>query len=181
MECWDENVFKCSGSHDQDSVQAHMAKTLKNHLLRNQEADYLETWYTASGTHLQPNYSNDDTGLTLTIFMTWSNLFPNASASVKAYIAYSHVFPSCSNSAYPMHLGELYRTHGLLVYLLSKAGPLCRLHILLAVPLFHFFKISSLYPLQTVFVWGGLYCFHIVRTSVRSPPTFWFFSILKQQ
>ena len=37
--------------------------------------------------------SNEDTGLTLTIFMTWSNLFHNASAWVKAYTAYSHVFP----------------------------------------------------------------------------------------
>ena len=37
--------------------------------------------------------SNDDTGLTLTIFMTWSNLFRNASAWVKAYTANSHVFP----------------------------------------------------------------------------------------
>ena len=44
--------------------------------------------------------SNDDTGLTLTIFMTFSNLFPNASAWVKAYTAYCHVFPSFfSNSA----------------------------------------------------------------------------------
>ena len=39
-----------------------------------------------------PIYSNDDTGLTLPIFMTWSNLFRNASAWVKAYTAYSHVF-----------------------------------------------------------------------------------------
>ena len=37
--------------------------------------------------------SNNDTGLTLTIFMTSSNLFPNASAWVKAYTPYSHVFP----------------------------------------------------------------------------------------
>ena len=39
-------------------------------------------------------YLNDDTGLTLTIFMTWLNLFPKASAWVKAYSTYSHVFPS---------------------------------------------------------------------------------------
>ena len=38
--------------------------------------------------------SNDDIVLTLTIFMTWSNLFPNASALVKVYTAYSPVFPS---------------------------------------------------------------------------------------
>ena len=35
--------------------------------------------------------SNDDTGLTVTILMTWSNLFPNASAFMKAYTTYSHV------------------------------------------------------------------------------------------
>ena len=35
--------------------------------------------------------SNDDTGLTMTIFMTCSNLFPYASVWVKAYIAYSQV------------------------------------------------------------------------------------------
>ena len=48
--------------------------------------------------HWVPKYyqicSNDGTELTLTIFMTWSNLFPNASAWVKAYTTYSHVFPS---------------------------------------------------------------------------------------
>ena len=36
--------------------------------------------------------SNEDTGLTLPIFMTWSNLFRDASAWVKAYRAYSHIF-----------------------------------------------------------------------------------------
>ena len=36
--------------------------------------------------------SNEDTGLTLPIFMTWSNLFGDASAWVKAYTAYSHIF-----------------------------------------------------------------------------------------
>ena len=36
----------------------------------------------------------NDAGLTLTIFLTWSNLFPNASAWVKSYAAYCHVFPS---------------------------------------------------------------------------------------
>ena len=32
-----------------------MVKTLKNHLLCNQEADDLETWYTASGTQVLPD------------------------------------------------------------------------------------------------------------------------------
>ena len=38
--------------------------------------------------------SNDDTEFTLTIFMTWSNLFLNTSAWVKVYTTYNHVFPS---------------------------------------------------------------------------------------
>ena len=38
--------------------------------------------------------SNDDTVLTMTIFITSSNLFPNASVWVKAYTAYNHTFPS---------------------------------------------------------------------------------------
>ena len=38
------------------------------------------------------NSSNEDTGLTLPIFMSWSNLFRDASAWVKAYTAYSHIF-----------------------------------------------------------------------------------------
>ena len=36
--------------------------------------------------------SNEDTGLTLPIFMAWSNLFRDASAWVKAYTAYSNIF-----------------------------------------------------------------------------------------
>ena len=64
-------------------------KLKKNLLLRNQEADDLETWCTASGTQVLPMFSYDDPGLTLTIVMTGSNLFPNASAWVKAYTALS--------------------------------------------------------------------------------------------
>ena len=61
----------------------------------NHEADDLKTWYTALGTRVLPILSNNDPGLILTIFMTRSDLFPNASAWVKAYTALSaHVFPS---------------------------------------------------------------------------------------
>ena len=49
----------------------------KKLLLWNQGADDLETWYTAG---VLPIISYDDPGLTLTIFMTGSSLFPNASA-----------------------------------------------------------------------------------------------------
>ena len=73
----------------------YMVKNFKNFLLWNQEADDLETWYTASCTRVLPMFSYGDTGLTLTIFMTGSNLFLNASAWVKTYTALSaNVFPS---------------------------------------------------------------------------------------
>ena len=40
-------------------------------------------------------FSNDDPGLNLTIFMTESNVFPDASVWVTAYTALTaHVFPS---------------------------------------------------------------------------------------
>ena len=84
------------------NVPGHMAKmasrliygkNLENKiLLRNQEADDLETWYTASGTQVLSNFFKWRHWLTLPIFMTWSNLFRDASAWVKAYTAYSHIF-----------------------------------------------------------------------------------------
>ena len=60
----------------------NMVKNLKHLLLWIQEADDLETWYTALGTRVLhvPMFSYDGPGLPLTIFMTGSNLFPNASA-----------------------------------------------------------------------------------------------------
>ena len=48
------------------------------------ETDDHESWYTTSGTRVLLMFSYDDPGLTLTIFMTGSNLFLNASAWVKA-------------------------------------------------------------------------------------------------
>ena len=66
---WDAGMKNCS------TVPGHMTKmtskkTLNNLLLRKQEADDLETLYTASVLTYSPICSNDDTGLTLTIFMT---------------------------------------------------------------------------------------------------------------
>ena len=51
-----------------------MVETVNNLILWNEKADDLETFYTASGTQAQPNCSTDGTGLTLTIFMTLSNV-----------------------------------------------------------------------------------------------------------
>ena len=77
-------------------VPGHMTmptygENFKNLLLRNQEADDLETWYTASGTQVLPMFSYDD----LEHFMTGSYLFLNTSVLVKACTALSaNVFPS---------------------------------------------------------------------------------------
>ena len=55
----------------------YLVKTLKNLLLRNQQADDLETWYAASGAKVLQACSNDDPGMTLTILQQgqiWSPL-----------------------------------------------------------------------------------------------------------
>ena len=71
-----------------------MVKTFKNLLLWNEKAVTLKLFIQHRVLKHNQICSNYDTGLTLTMFMTWSNLFPNASAWVKAYTAYSHVFLS---------------------------------------------------------------------------------------
>ena len=95
MGYWDENLFKCSGSHGQDGFQVRMCKNkiLKKLLLRNQEADDFEIWYTALGTQVLPN-----------LFKWWHWVYLDhfydmvkfvslcASAWVKAYIACRYVF-----------------------------------------------------------------------------------------
>ena len=88
---WDVGNKICS------NVPGHMTMPIygEKQLLRNQEADDLETWYTASGTRVLPMFSYDDPGLTMTILMTGSDFFPNASAWVNACTALSaSVFPS---------------------------------------------------------------------------------------
>ena len=66
-------------------------------------------------------FSYGDSGLTLTILMTGSIFFPNASAWVEVYTAWSAlVFPSCSNSGYPQHSGERYRPSDPLVLFNNK-------------------------------------------------------------
>ena len=56
-------------------------------------------------------FSNDDPGLTLTIFVTGS-LVPDTSVWVTAYRALNTlVFPVCSNSPYPQPSGEIVSTY----------------------------------------------------------------------
>ena len=70
-------------------------ENLKNLHLRNQEAHYLETCYTASSTQVLPNLFKWWHWVDLAHFITWLNWFRNASARVKAYTAaytaYSHM------------------------------------------------------------------------------------------
>ena len=76
-----------------------------------------ETWYTASGTRVLPIFYMLTLGWSWLFFMTGSNLFQNASAWVKAYTALSALyFQVCSNSTYPQHSGEWYRTSGPMVW-----------------------------------------------------------------
>ena len=65
--------------------------------------------------------SNEDTGLTLTIFMTWSDLFPNT--WVKRIVRIVMYFQACFNSAYPMHSSERCGTTGPLDWLIVYMYP----------------------------------------------------------
>ena len=118
MGCWDEKLFKCSGSHDLDGFQApYMVKTLKNLLVRNQEADDLEIWYTASSTQELPNLFKWWHWVDLDHFYNIVNFcFLRLLHGWKLIHYIVMYFQACSNSAYPMHSGERYRTNGPLVY-----------------------------------------------------------------
>ena len=67
----------------------YMIKNFKNLLFPNQETGDLKSWYTLLGSWLPSIFSNDDPGLTWSIFMTGSDLFPNASIWVAADTALS--------------------------------------------------------------------------------------------
>ena len=80
---WDVGMKKCAndpGHMTKVASRPIYGKIFKYQLPRNQNADNTETWYTASDTQVPPSLLQDDTGLTLSIFMPCSNLFPNASA-----------------------------------------------------------------------------------------------------
>ena len=100
---WDvrnENLFKCSRSDDHTHTRIWW-KTSKI-FFGTKRLMTLEL-----GTCIQHRVLEYDPRLTLTIFMTGSNLFPNASAWLKAYTALRGLyFQVCSNSAYPQHSGK---------------------------------------------------------------------------
>ena len=78
---WDGGTKICSNALGHMTKMAAMpiyVKNLKNLLLRNQNADYLEHLYATSGAQVLPRLFNDDPGLTLTYFTARSNLVPYA-------------------------------------------------------------------------------------------------------
>ena len=93
---WDvgnENLFKCSRSLD----HAHINYGEKRQKYFSSEpwGWWLWNFIYSIGYSSTNNISYDDLGLTLTVFMTGSNLFQNASAWVKANTALrANIFPS---------------------------------------------------------------------------------------
>ena len=66
-----------------------MVKTLKNLLLQKQYTDDLETWYVALSMYVSTTkVTNYDPGLTLTYFMSRSNLITQAFVWKKVKIIY---------------------------------------------------------------------------------------------
>ena len=88
----------------------YMVKNLKKkHLLRNQEDDDLETWYTALGTRVLPTFIYVDPGLTWPfLWQGWfvSECFYMGKLLLHWVLTYFQVW---SNSAYPQYSGERYR------------------------------------------------------------------------
>ena len=97
----------------------NMVKKNKNLLLRNQEADDIETWYTASGTEVLPN-----------LFKWWHWVDLDHSFDMIKFVSYCFCmgeslysiyivmyFQACVKSAYPIHSGERYRIMGPLVFI----------------------------------------------------------------
>ena len=110
-----ENLFKCSRSHDH--VHINYGEKLQKYFSSEPRDRWLWTWYTASGTRV----------LTVLHMMTlgwpwlvlWQGqicfriLLPGWKFIQHRVLMY---FQVCSNSIYPQHSGERYRTSGPLVY-----------------------------------------------------------------
>ena len=97
---WDFGMKICSNcpSH-MTSPDPYMVQTSKNLLLWNKRLMTLKLGIQHRVLKYYHICSTDDTGLTLTIFMTLPNLFPNPSAWVTAYEHIVMYFQACS--AYP--------------------------------------------------------------------------------
>ena len=69
-----QSLFAAPGSHYQDGRHAHIWFNPLKIFIWNKRTDFYETLYVALGTVANKDCSNDDPGLTLTYFMTRSNL-----------------------------------------------------------------------------------------------------------
>ena len=94
MGCWDENMSNILGHMTKMASRPIYGKNLQKSSSEPKGRLTLKLGIQHRVLRYYQVCSYDDTGWILTIFMTWSNLFPNASTWVKAYTAYSHVFPS---------------------------------------------------------------------------------------
>ena len=94
MGCWDENLFKCSCHMTKIASGPIYCKNSQKSLSLEQRDRWPWIWYTVFGTRVLPNLSKWWHWIDHDHFLAWSNVFPNASAWVKAYTAYRHVFPS---------------------------------------------------------------------------------------
>ena len=105
----------CSNSAGHMTMPIY-GENFKNLLLRNQEDDDLETWYIALDTRVLPMFSYDDPGWPWPFLWQGQICFRmllNGWKLIQHWVLM--FFQACSNSAYPQHSGERYRTKGPLV------------------------------------------------------------------
>ena len=115
---WNENLFKCSRSHD----HAHLNYGEK-YFSSEPRDRWLWNLVFSIGYSSTNNISYDDLGLILIIFMTESNCFRmllHRWKLIQHWVLMS--FQVCSNSTYPQHSGERYRISCPLVLVLSCWG-----------------------------------------------------------
>ena len=90
-----------------------MVKNFKNIFLQNHEADDFETWYTASGTRVLTIFHMMTLGWPWLFLWQGQICFHGWKLTQHWVLMY---FQVCSNSTYPQHSGERYRTNGPLVF-----------------------------------------------------------------
>ena len=117
-EMWgNENLFKCSRSYDHAHI--NYGEKLQKYFSSEPRGRWLWNLVYSIGYSSTNKISYDDLGLTLTIFMRGSNCFRMLLPGWKLIQHWELMyFQDCSNSTYPQHSGERYRTNGPLVYII---------------------------------------------------------------
>ena len=129
-----------------------MVKNFKNLFLRNQEADDFETWHTASGTRVLPIF------YVMTLGWLWLFLWQGQICFRMLLQGWKLIqlwvlmyFQVCSNSTYPQHSGERYRTNSPLVRYLIRLEPEQGVTVSFLYWLFDYFLFSSLiFPVSSL-------------------------------